>query len=340
MTPTDNPEEDQELEPESTEIPKASEVMKQKRKIGNREISTFHPGEGDSESTSKIEGKTTPRPTTRSRLQALVSSWPDRPMDSLPASPFRNESEQEPSSPTIDQAIPGNTGGDDNPGRRLHAVEAAAKAALPVKLPWRYRLRPNRELTHRAYWDVAATFSLLVNAVLIGLLLIMAQQIRSLRTTVNILGNDALGGLYGNFVKMDQASINTTIAVNAQIPLDFNLPVSQNTEVALTRDVQIPGAHVVINTGVLNINAQANVTLPAGTSLPLTLNLEIPVHSTIPISLQVPVSIPLNRTDLHEPLTGLQTTLRPLYCAFNKNAQYPEGTFICAEHDTATPGIP
>ncbi len=128
--------------------------------------------------------------------------------------------------------------------------------------------------------------------------------------------------------------------VNAQIPLNFNLPVSQNTQVVLTGDVSIPGAHVVINTGGLNINAQANVTLPAGTTLPIALNLDIPVQSTIPISLQVPVSIPMNQTELHEPFTGLQTSLRPLYCLFNKNAQYPEGMYICAEHDDSHPWYP
>jgi hypothetical protein len=146
--------------------------------------------------------------------------------------------------------------------------------------------------------------------------------------------------LYGNFAKMDQASINTTITVNAQVPLNFTLPVSQDTQVILTKDVSIPKAHVVINTGGLNINAQAAVTLPAGTALPIALNLNIPVQSSIPISLQVPVSIPMSQTELHGPFTGLQTSLRPLYCMFNKNAQYPAGLYICAEHDTATPGTP
>jgi hypothetical protein len=228
----------------------------------------------------------------------------------------------------------------NNPGRRLHAFEAAARKGRAANLPWRYRLVPTREKTRRAYWDIATTFSLLINAVLVGALIIMAGELRNLKATVNGTVNDLLGGLYGNFVKMDQASINTTILVNAQIPLDFTLPVSQNTVVVLTQDVSIPSAHVVINTGVLNINAKANVTLPAGTALPIALNLAIPVQSTIPISLQVPVNIPLDQTELHGPFTGLQTTLRPLYCLFNKDAQYPEGIYICAEHDTSATGTP
>jgi hypothetical protein len=235
-----------------------------------------------------------------------------------------------------DQETPMHSSNEDNPGRRLHALEAAAKESPPARLPWQFRLRARGETTHRAYWDIAATISLIVNAILIGLLIVMAGQIKNLKTTMNNL----LGGLYGNFVKMDDASINTTILVDAQIPLDFNLPVSQNTEVVLTQDVSIPRAHVVINTGGLAIDAQANVTLPAGTALPIALNLNIPVQSTIPISLQVPVSIPLSRTELHDPFSGLQTTLRPLYCLLNKNAQYPEGVYICGEHDSPTTNTP
>lgn len=230
-----------------------------------------------------------------------------------------------------------------NPGRRLHAFETAGKNAPRARVPWHYRLRPNRELTHRAFWDVTATLSLIINLILVIVLVVMAQQIENLKTTisgVNTFANNVLGGLYGNFVQMDQASINTTINVEAQVPLDFNLPVSQNTQVVLTSDVSIPRAHVVISTGVLNINADANVTLPAGTNLPIALNMNIPVQTSIPISLQVPVHIPLSQTELHQPFTGLQASLRPLYCALNKNAQYPEGTYICTEHDATTPGVP
>jgi hypothetical protein len=239
--------------------------------------------------------------------------------------------------------IPAASGDENNPGRRLRAFETAAKKAPPTKIPWKFRVHPTRETTHRAYWDVATTFSLIVNVILVVLLFLMALQIRNLRTTVdalNSLGNSVLGGVYGNLVKMDQASINTTIAVDAQLPLNFNLPVSQNTTIVLTSNVAIPNAHVVINTGGLNINSNASVTLPAGTSLPITLNLTIPFQSTIPISMQVPVSIPLNQTDLHQPLTGLQTSILPLYCILNKNAQYPEGTFICAQQNTPTTGTP
>jgi hypothetical protein len=213
-----------------------------------------------------------------------------------------------------------------NPGARLRAAEEAGKNAKPAKLPLRYRLQPDRQKTRYAFWDVTSVFSLAANAVMLALLLIMAWQIRTLKQAV---GKGLLGGLYSSFVDMDQASIETSINVQAQIPLSFNLPVTQNTDVSLTQNVSIPGAHVVINTALFNISAPANVTLPAGTVLPIALNMTIPVQATIPISLQVPVKIPLAGTGLHTPFVGLQTAIQPYYCMLEPNAQYPQGVFIC-----------
>jgi hypothetical protein len=81
---------------------------------------------------------------------------------------------------------------------------------------------------------------------------------------------------------------------------------------------------------------------PQAANLPIALNLEIPVQATVPITLQVPVNILLNQTQLHASFTGLQNTIRPYYCSFDKNAQYPQGIYICQDHDapTSTPGVP
>jgi hypothetical protein len=322
------PEEEQEPKPNSDEMPSAEGKSKRKTKVVVYQGAPLPlPGQ-TSKKFSLIPGENAP------------SAKPDRSMEAAPEGSAQSESQPVRQQRGSDQATPPQSDQATNPGRRLRGFEAAAKEAPRARIPWQYRLRPTRESTHRAYWDVTTTISLIVNAILVGLIIIMALQIKNLKSTMNTLVNNVMGGLYDNFVKLDQASINTTIMVNAQIPLNFNLPVSQNTQVVLTNDVSIPGAHVVINTGVLNINAQATVTLPAGTALPIALNLNIPVQTSIPISLQVPVHIPMNQTELHEPFTGLETTLRPLYCAFNKNAQFPEGTYICAEHDTPTPVLP
>ena len=221
-----------------------------------------------------------------------------------------------------------------NPGLKLRAFEAAARTAPPPKLPWFHRLRPDPKLARQAAWNVAAVSSLVINTLLVSALILMAVQIRSLKKTLNTL----LGGLYGNFVAMDNASIDTTITVNTDVQLNFNLPIQQNTDVILTQSVPIPGARVSINSELLTINnAPANVTLPAGTSLPIALNMNVPVLMTVPVSLQVPVNIPLAQTQLHGPFRGLQDTVGLLYCTLDKNAQYPEGIFICQTHDAPTP---
>jgi len=226
-----------------------------------------------------------------------------------------------------------------NPGQKLRAFEEAAKDAKKIKLPLKYRLRPDRTKARYAYWDVAAAISLIVNALLLALLLITAGQVKQLKQTIS---TGLLGGLYRNFVDMDRSSITTTINVNAQVPLNFTLPVQQNTTVVLTQSVTIPNAYVVINTQTLNISAPARVTLPSGTNLPIALNLGIPVQVSIPISLRVPVNIPLANTGLHGPFTGLETTIRPYYCMLEPNAQYPQGTFLChqASSSAATTGVP
>jgi hypothetical protein len=328
-------EENQEDQPLSDETSSAGKRIRRKPKlVVYRKTISQHVGEKSYPTGSAAEESASLHPADGSpdgTSPAIVSETSDIPSGAA------HENVRQPSARR--------SGRDSNPGRRLRAIEEAARKRPPAKLPWQYRLRPTKERTRRAYWDVASTISLLVNALLIGVLFIMYGQIRNLQKTLrenintdmNASLPGMLDGLYSNFVKMDQATIRTTVQVDAQIPLDFNLPVSQNTQVVLTSDISIPRARVVINTGGLNINAPANVTLPAGTSLPIALNLNIPVQSTIPVSLQIPVSIPLNQSELHDPFTGLQTTLRPLVCMFNKNAQYPEGTYICSEDITPSP---
>ncbi len=210
-----------------------------------------------------------------------------------------------------------------NPASRLRAVEAAAKKAPAAKIPLRYRLRPNGELTRRAYWDVASALSLIVNIILIAVLFILAAQVRSLKTTVSGL----LGGLYSNLAEMDKTSISTTASAKADIPVSFDVPIQTSTDVTLAEAVSVPDASVMLN----GTYIPTSIILPAGTVLPITLDISVPVKMTVPVDLQIPVNIPLNQTNLLAPLTGLQTTLRQMYCAFDKGAQDPEGVSICSE---------
>jgi len=263
-----------------------------------------------------------------------------RPMDeagSEPASPPPAERLTRPALRTSGQGVPSRSRHFRNlpsPGARLRAAEEAGKHARPLKLPLRYRLRPDAHKARVAFWDIAAVLSLAVNAVLIGILVVMARQFNTLKKAVS---TGLLGGLYSSFVDMDNASIATTISVNAQIPLNFSLPVQQNTNVVLTQKTNIPGAYIGINILGAPVNGPANVTLPAGTNLPIALNMNIPVQATIPISLQVPVNIPLAATGLHGPFVSLQQAIQPYYCMLEPDAKNPQGTFICHQIAETTP---
>jgi len=226
-------------------------------------------------------------------------------------------------------------------GKRLSAFEMAARNAPRLKIPWKYRLRPDKGLARRAAWDVSALLSLLVNAVLLAVIVLLAVQVRNLKGTVNGL----LGGLYDNFTRMDNSVISTTITINQlPIPIDFVLPVSQpSTNVTLTQDVTIRGAHVVINTGAMSINSAATVTLPAGTTLPVSLYMEIPVKTTVLLDLALPVNIKLaeanfpdpNIANLHAAFVGLQNTVGPFYCLLQPGAQDYTGFYICQQGNYA-----
>jgi hypothetical protein len=194
-----------------------------------------------------------------------------------------------------------------------------------------------------AFWTVASIISMFVNVVLIAILLIALRMLGTIQLTADDQFSGMLGGLYHNFVRMDNASIIKDVPVNANIPLNLMVPVQTTTRIRLSEDVIIP-AHVVINTGGVDIDADATVTLyadsnlrsnpppqiPNGpTTLPVTLDFPLTVQNTIPVSLNVPVNIPLSQTQLHEPFVGLQEVVRPYYCLVEPNATL-NGVQICS----------
>jgi hypothetical protein len=148
-----------------------------------------------------------------------------------------------------------------------------------------------------------------------------------------------LGGLYDNFVKMDQANIQTTIHVEKEIPVQFSLNVSGPTNVTLSQPVTIEGASVTVQTGGLNITgARATIVLPQGVVLPINIeNLVVPVDQKVLAVLDVPVDIPLSQTELHEPFVGLQQVVKPWYCLIEPNATFNESP-ICPQ--LASPILP
>jgi hypothetical protein len=192
-----------------------------------------------------------------------------------------------------------------------------------------------------AFWTIASIMSITVNVVLLAILLILLQMLGALQFTANDQISGLLGGLYHNFVKMDQASIISTIPVDANIPLNITVPVQTTTSITLANDVVITNARVRINTGGMSIDAPASVTLPANTPLTVALDFPLTVQNTIPVHLDVPVNIPLNQTQLHEPFVGLRQVVEPWYCLVEPNATV-NGIQVCSPiNNTQTnPAVP
>ena len=173
-----------------------------------------------------------------------------------------------------------------------------------------------------AFWTIASVMSFTVNIVLLIALLIALQLLGAIQLTAGDQISGLLGGLYTNFVKMDQANITTNIHVEKEIPVQFILNVSGPTNVMLSQDVTINGALVTVQTGGLNIvNARATIVLPQNTVLPINIeNLVVPVDQKVLAVLDVPVDIPLDQTELHEPFTGLQQVVKHWFCLVQPNA--------------------
>jgi hypothetical protein len=191
--------------------------------------------------------------------------------------------------------------------RKEGRIKQWFRIKLPPKMPatiWQGKFLP-------AFWSVGSALSVLLNIILLVVVIVLANQ---LFTVKRMLTNDVIGGLYYNFLLMDQANITTSVQVEESIPVQFELPLKQNTTVVLTKDTPIYNATVSMRTGGLNIQqAPTDIVLPKGTELPVELDLLIPVDTWIPIRLTVPVDIPLSQTELHQPFVGLQDVVSPFY---------------------------
>lgn len=246
-----------------------------------------------------------PDPNESSKLKKLISGEKDDSIRSrLPARNGTNPPRKPVSTPAVPPTI-------------------ASSASQPRR--WPFKFMP-------AFWTIASLMSITVNIILLVILLILFQMLGAIQGTADDQVSGLLGGLYTNFVKMDQANIRTSIHVEKEIPVQFSLNVSGTTNVTLTQAVPISGALVTVQTGGLNIvNARANIVLPQGTLLPIFIeNLVVPVDQKVLAVLDVPVDIPLDQTELHEPFVGLQQVVKPWYCLIEPNALL-EGVQICPQ---------
>ncbi|HES57858.1 MAG TPA: hypothetical protein ENO21_00325 [Firmicutes bacterium] len=173
-----------------------------------------------------------------------------------------------------------------------------------------------RRRVGEAFWNLASLISMTMNVVLLAALILLGGQFFAIK---DVVSNQLIGGLYDNFVKMDAASIVTTITVEDTItvqdtiPVVFDLPLNQDTNVILTQNTPINNATIFLN----GARVPLNLVLPKGTALGIRLDMTVPVSQTIPVTLnvpirmEVPVDIPLNQTELHEPFAGLQAVVGP-----------------------------
>ena len=209
----------------------------------------------------------------------------------------------------------------------LLASLRAAVQKVPRKFVWQGKILP-------AFWTIASLFSISVNIILLIILILLGRQLFALKS---LFQEGLIGGLYDNFVLMDQAHIRTsidvvdTIQVEDEIPVVFDLPLQQDTTVVLVDDTTIPGAIVYLN----ETPVRTTVVLPQGTPLNITLNLSVPVNTrvpvtlNVPVALKVPVDIPLSETELHTPFTGLQTVVSPYQDLLTSLPDSWEQTPIC-----------
>jgi hypothetical protein len=161
------------------------------------------------------------------------------------------------------------------------------------------------------FWSLGAALSLILNVILLIIVIILGWRFFTWKKAIT---DNFVGGLYYNFILMDQATIQADVEVEDTIPVQFNLPLKKETNVRLTEATQINGARVTVRTGGLNIaNAPADIILPEGTILPVELDMVVPVDTTIPVTISVPVNIPMSETELHDPFVGLQNVVSPIY---------------------------
>jgi hypothetical protein len=182
----------------------------------------------------------------------------------------------------------------------------------------------------RWLWRFMIIFSFIVNFILVLVLLLAGLFIFEIK---NQVADPLIGGLHSTAVGLDEATIDWVIPVRDNLGIALVVPINENTItsevreingqpvvpitgetiVTLTRDVPITITNALIQSNDLTLrNATVNITLPANTQLPVALNLEVGLEAEIPVSLDVRAVIPLQQTQLHDPIQQLALLFEPL----------------------------
>ncbi|MFN8526998.1 MAG: hypothetical protein U0670_00095 [Anaerolineae bacterium] len=153
-------------------------------------------------------------------------------------------------------------------------------------------------------------FSFIVNLVLVVVVVALLLFIFDIKNNIAV---PLVAGLHSSFVGLDESTIDWTIPVRDRIPVVLNIPLQTDTVVTLTDNVPLT-VNAVINlpgVGQLN-NAQVYLQLPRGLELPVALDLNVPVDEDLPVSLDVRAVIPINQTQLNDPIMNLRLLFEPL----------------------------
>src|SRR4030095_1101521 len=104
------------------------------------------------------------------------------------------------------------------PPRPITSTPPAPSTPVQVSTPSKAQAQPRQSYSGSKFWPVfwtiASVISLLVNICTFIALLFVINFLGGTKATLSLVQNQAtglLGGLYNNFVKMDAASIKTTI---------------------------------------------------------------------------------------------------------------------------------
>lgn len=165
----------------------------------------------------------------------------------------------------------------------------------------------------RSGWEAFKTFAILfsfiINLVLVIALVVTVSLIFQIK---NGIAEPLVDGLHASFVGLDKSTIDRVIPVRETIPVQFNLPLEQNTTVVLTGPVPLAAnAQFNLPGGGGTINGTVSLQLPQGMALPVALDLDVPVDTMLPVSLDVRALIPVEETQLHDPIENLRRVLDP-----------------------------
>jgi hypothetical protein len=185
-----------------------------------------------------------------------------------------------------------------------------------------------------AFWTVASIFSLIVNIILIAILISFGRNFFMLKALV---ADGLINGTSSSLALMDKAHIvitipvSTTVQLKDDLPLVYDLTLDQYSDLTVVRDTTIQGARIYLN----NTAVTTDLTLPANTPIQVNMDMTIPVSTTVPVNItvpvaiQVPIDIPVEQTDLHQSIVGLQGALEPYRILMDTLFTSPKDIPLC-----------